>query len=563
MAFCTNCGSELGQGDAFCVSCGVPAPVPPAATAATETQPVTLVPPGAPPTTAGPTMPPPAAPPTMAQPTMAPPLVAPPTMPPLPVSPPTMPLPPTGSGAMAIPFDVSRLLSGNWLGSAAVAGVMLATAGVLSVLLALMAKPDDFGIDNSLTGVMMILAAIFGADAFVEGEFFSDDLETVAVTSTYPLTATIITFGVGILAFRRMVRGYPTVGPALGDALRVALFVALPLFVGSLVFRSDLDELGGGWIDEAADEVTNARSSTFGVSAPTALFVTFGLVAFVLAVACLARRDWWPGRSRPVAEWLAPAVQGVALMAAVLPLCGLIGLGLVALGPDNDNDLHETSTDESWAAVAVIVGGLGNGGQALLGLGSGAEVGAAGEFEGEGEFSGEDESDEELHRLAWYAGDEGDEPGLWAAPVVLLVVLVGSAFWVASRSRQVSEVLRNLLVWCALLLVAVPWLTRLANLHGSGSFDYEGDEADFGGYVGVAGGQATFFIFLIALAVSLVVALLRGGLDASQLRNALARFQVNPAAGAVPPPLPPSYPPPPPSYPAPPPSAPVPPTDGP
>lgn len=499
MAHCTNCGSELAPEATSCSGCGKPA-----------------------------------APPTMA---------APPTTP----VPPAAPAAPAAAGMSAVNVDLRRLLTGNWVGSAGVAVAMLATAAVLGAILGLMAKPADFGIDNTLTGIMMIVAATFGADAFLEGEFFGEDFEISSATSTYPLTATIITFVVGVLAFRRMVRDYPSAVPALGDALRVALFVSLPLLVGSLVFRSDLEDLGGGWISEARDEVGRGDSATWGVSAPSALFVSFSLVAFVLALACLARRDWWPGRSRPVAEWLAPAVQGVALMTALLPLCGLVGLGLIALGPDNDADLHDTTSDEAWAAVAVIAGGLGNGGQALLGLGSGAELGAAGEYEGQGEFAGEDESEEEFHRLGYYT-DEGEEPFLWAAPAVLLLVLGGCALWVASRSRETSQVLRNLVVWCVLLLVAVPWLTRLANLHGGGSFEYEGDEAEFDGFVGLAGGQATFFIFLVAVVVSLLVALTRGAISGSQLRATFGRLQQN--AGSAPPP---SYPPPPPppSYPPP------------
>jgi hypothetical protein len=539
VGFCTDCGSELASGDAFCAGCGAAAPG-----GGTETQPVTVQPPlvppiAAPPTEARPTLPMPTAPPPMPATALPPPpSMPPPSMPPPSMPPPSMP-PPSTAGMPPIGFDVSRLLAGNWVGSAVVALVMLTTAGVLSVALGLMAKPADFGIDNTLTGIMMILAATFGADSFLDGDFLGDDVEVSTYTSSYPLTVTIITFAVGVIAFRRMVRNYPTVLPALGDVLRVALFVALPLFVGSLVFRSDLDELGGGWISEAADEVGRRDDGTWGVSAPSALFITFCLVAFVLGLACLARRDWWPGSSRTVAEWLAPAVQGVAVMAVVLPLCGLIGIGLLTFGPDNDVDLHETSSDETWAAVAVLAGGLGNGGEALLGLGAGAELGAAGEYESSGGLGDEDESEEELHRLAYYAGDEGEEPGLWAAPAVLLLVLLASAGWVALRSRGRSTVLRDLLVWCALLLVAVPTFIRLANLHGSGSYEYEGEEADFSGYIGLAGGQATFFTFLIAIAVALLVALARGGLNGAELRAMLGRLQQNPG-GAPPPPPPPS-----------------------
>lgn len=513
MAFCTNCGSELGSTDSFCVECGTAAPAA-----------ATIVPPGPPPA-AAPALPPPPA--------------APPVLPPPPTS------PPSATGLPPMNIDLAKLLAGNWLGSAVVALAMLVTAVVLSTVLALMAKPEDFGIDNTLTGVMMILAATFGADAFLSGDI--DDVDLSATTSTYPLTATIVTFAVGVLAFRRMVRDYPSAVPGLGDALRVALFVSVPLFVGSFVFRSDLEELGGGWIAEASDDIASGDDATWGVSAPTALFVSFGLVAFVLALACLARRDWWHGPTRPVAEWCAPGLQAIALMTLLLPLCGLIGIGLIALGPDNSNDLHDATDDEGWAAVAVLVGGLGNGGQALLGLGSGGELGAAGEFESDSAFE-DDESEEEFHRLAYFAGEEGEEPWLWAAPGVLLAVIIACAAWVAGRTREKSQLLRNLAVWCALLLAAVPWLTRLSNLHGSGDVTFEGDDGDFSGFVGLAGGQATLFIFLIAVAVSLVIALARGAVDVAAIRAQLSRLQSTPAAAAPTQPTqpPPSYPPPPP-----------------
>lgn len=459
------------------------------------------------------------------------------------------PAPPGQQGALGsgITFDPTRLLAGNWVGSALVAVIMLVVAGALSVALALLAKPEDFGMDNTLTLVMIILAGTFGADAFFSGEIADEDLEVALSTSTYPLTVTVITLLVGVVAFRQMVRDYPSSLPALGDAVRVALFTAAPLFVGALIFRSDIDELGGGWIAELNDEVSRDDSGTWGASAPGALFTTFALVAFVLAVACVARRgEWWPESARPTVEWVAPAVQGVALMVALLPLCGLVGLGLLAFGPDNDNDFDDLSSDESSAVIAVIAGGLGNGGQMLLGLGSGAEVGASGEIESE-DSPVDNESDEEFHRLGWFAGDEGEEPGLWAAPAVLLLVLVACAWWVASRSREVADVLRNLAVWCALLLVAVPMLTRLANLHGGGDLESGPDEATADGYIGLAGGQATFFIFLIAIVVALAVAFARGGLNGEQLRTTLGRFQIDPATGtAPPPPPPPSYPPPPP-----------------
>ncbi len=201
------------------------------------------------------------------------------------------------------------------------AGVLLAVAGALSVVLGLLAKPEDFGVDNTLTLGMMILAGAFGADAFFDGKIADEDLEVALSTSSYPLTVTVIAVCVGVLAFRRMVRDYPSVLPALGDALRVALFTSVPLFIGALVFRSDIDELGGGWIAGLDEELGRGDSGTWGASAPGALFTSFALVAFVLLLACVARRgEWWPAAARPTVEWVAPAVQGVALMAALLPV---------------------------------------------------------------------------------------------------------------------------------------------------------------------------------------------------------------------------------------------------
>lgn len=463
--------------------------------------------------------------------------------------PPVLPPPPSGTTSAGLPpirIDLTRLLAGNWLGSAVVALVMLATATALSAVLTLLAKPTDFGVDHTLTLGMMVLAASFGANVFFDGHIADEDLDVNLVTGTFPLTVTVVTLLAGVLAFRRMVRSYPSAIPALGDAARVALLTALPLFVGSLVFRSDLeDELGGGWIRDLSEELGSRDEGTWGASAPEALVVTFALVAFVLATTCLARRDWWPAKVRPVAEWLAPAIQGVALMVVLLPLCGLVGLGLIAFGPDNDNDFHSMTDDEAAASTAVIAGGLANSGQMLLGLGAGSELGASGEVVSTDPRDDPEESDEEFHRLAWFAGDGGEEPGLWAAPVILLVVLGLCAWWVASRSRERSDVVRNLGVWLCLLLAAVPWLTRLASLHGGADVASDSEEATGSGYVGLEGAQTTFFVFLVALAVAVVVALARVGFSAEQVRRSFGRWQVNPGGPptSAPPVPPPSAPP--------------------
>src|SRR5918992_942927 len=96
-----------------------------------------------------------------------------------PTGPPPPPLPsrtggaqPTGGGRPTVGLrgdHFTALIAGNWLGSALVAALTLATAGVLSLILGLVAKPADFGVDNTLTFGAVIFAGIFGADLFFRG----------------------------------------------------------------------------------------------------------------------------------------------------------------------------------------------------------------------------------------------------------------------------------------------------------------------------------------------------------------------------------------------------------
>ena len=88
---------------------------------------------------------------------------------------------------------------------------MLATSGLASLALALLAKPADFGIDNTLTLVAVIMTGAFGADLVVDGQ--DEGFEGAGGGGWIPLTVTVLTFGAAIWAFRRMVRAYPVRGP--------------------------------------------------------------------------------------------------------------------------------------------------------------------------------------------------------------------------------------------------------------------------------------------------------------------------------------------------------------
>jgi hypothetical protein len=463
----------------------------------------------------------------------------------------------TGLGTVDLRAIASRVLTGNWLGSAVVAALTLGTAGILSLVLGLLAKPPDFGIDNTLTFGAVILAGAFGGDFVVNGqpEGFGDaSWEFGLSVSAFPLTITIVSLAVAVLAFRRMVRAYPTPLPAVGDAVRVAFFVALPLLVLSLVLRSDFEELGRGWFAEAVRDLDFGRDSAWGASAAGAFFIALSLVVVVLGLACVARRDWWSGWARTVADWAAAPLHGLATLAVLLPVSGLVGVGLLMFGNDRiDEDVEAGETAAAWAAIAAF---LANGGFALLGLGSGAPVGSAESEVGDGEAS----SSSDWHRIAWYAGDHGDEPALWAAPVVLIVVLA-AATWVVARMSDKADLLRNLLCWVGSLLVFLPIIARLANGHASVEVEFDGEEYRSSGMMGVEGVQTTFFITAIALVIALVIAFARGVID-KETFGSLRRLQAHagrpattdagptnagptapPPAAPAPPPTPPPAPP--------------------
>jgi hypothetical protein len=372
-----------------------------------------------------------------------------------------------------------------------------------------------------------------------EPESFGDEKFDLGLSvGAFPLTITIVSLAVGVLAFRRMVAGYPTPWPALGDAVRVAVFTAVPLLVISLVFRSDFDDVGRGWFASAARDLDFGGDPTWGANAPGAFFISLCLVVFVLLLTCVARRDWWAGRARTVVEWVAPTLHGLAAFVILLPLSGLIGVGLLMFGNDRvDEDVETGDTGAAWAAIVAF---LANGGFALLGIGSGAPAGTAERERGDGE----DSSSSDWYRLGYVAGDGGDEPALWAAPVVLLLVLAASA-WVVARASQQAHVLRNLLCWTGSLLVFLPIVTRLANGHAGVEVEAGNEEYESSGVMGVEGVQTTFFITLIALLVALAVAYARGAIDKDSLGR-LRNLQTNagraepPTVSAAPPPPPPT-----------------------
>lgn len=532
MLTCAHCGSENSQSSRFCGTCGRPvAPPPDAGTAPGQ----------APPTqTLTAQEPPPAAPPTA-------PLAAPSTAPP-PASAPIIPPParaPHSSGPTAPTMPAvnwQRLLVGNWVGAGLTAATALLVAGALATALALMSKPVDFGVDNGLTLVATLLAATFGADLVLDIESGSDQAH--ASLGMFPLTVTILALVAAAFVFRRVTARYPRGVDAVADAVRAALLLGLAVMLVALVFRADNDKMGRGWgADLSADRLD--IDAEWGASVAGAFFLAF-LVLFVTLVAVLfaTRRDWWPAPVQRVHDWTAAPLYGVGTIFAMLPVAGIVGLLLLVFTGDTLSDNDPTDDDLS-AGIALIVGLVASGGFWLISLGAGAAYGTITRETGSGSSDSSD-----LHHLAHYAQDT---PGLWAAPVVMLVVLFLAAFVVARRTAAPQRILGNLGVFVALLLVALPLMSRLTSMHAG--LSVEGEDYRGSYYIGQVGWQATLLLALAALVCAVLVALMSRSINPAAVRaqaSALAaRMQSDPGrpAGAPtgpPPTWQPTTPPPPP-----------------
>jgi hypothetical protein len=441
----------------------------------------------------------------------------------------------TESATVQLPFDGAKVLRsilvGNWVAAGAVALTALATSGLLSLILACVAKPTDFGIDNSLTLIAVLMTGAFGADVTVTSN--ANAFDGGAHVGMFTLTVTIVTFVVTAFAFRRLTARYTGVAAAATDAVRAALLTAVPLTAIALIFRADNDEFGASWASDLAtsdqDELVN-----IGASAVGSFFMPLLLLSVVLWLVCLLRRDWLPDKVARIHDWVAAPLWGVATIAALLPIAGAIGIASVLLF-GNDSDTSDLNADEWMTFIGLSVAYLANVGFAVLTLGSGAQMGASGSATARVMGQTENESGDEWHRLAWFTGDSSgvDEPGLWVCVVVVPVVLLVAAFIVARRSRDRDAVLGNLLRFSTLMLVAVPILSRLAALHGGAKLESDGgDVVEFLGefegrmtasfYLGSHGLEVTIFLTLFTLIAALLMAATTGAIDVNELKGQAA-----------------------------------------
>jgi hypothetical protein len=410
-------------------------------------------------------------------------------------------------------IDWTRLLRGNWLGAAVVAGVTLAVAGVLAVVMVALAKPEDFGVDNSLTFVALVLNGSFGSALVVRVHISGESLR--GSVGFVPLTVTVLALLAGTLAFRRMTKGYRRPLDAIADAARAALMLALALMVIALVFRSDTREFGRGWGNELA-HLFEARLA-YGPSIPGSFIGGFVFLFVPLAATVWVRRDLWPERHRRYREFLVPPLYGLGSFALLLPVAGLVGLVLMMFTGDTIQDT-DTTTHDFLASAVLIFGLLASGGYWLVNIGLGGSLGAHGS---DGSTTSSD-----YHHLAFFAGEDW---GLWAAPVVAVVVIAVATVIVARRTPDDNALPASLVSWVALLLVTTPAFVWLTSVHGK----VTANDGQGSGAEGVHGWWAALLIPLVALVCSAVVAQTRGVLDVERLRTIGRGLQSNPGRSSA------------------------------
>lgn len=492
MPFCGNCGATQSTSGAFCPNCGNP--FEPVKVAAATAEPHTQ-------TSAA----------SSATRTIPPPAQA------------TSPAPP-----LLPKIDWRRLLVGNWLGAGVTALSVLGVTLVLSGALALMAKPEDFGLGNTLTLATLIAAGAFGADMTADARVVGSDAN--ASLGMFPLTVTVLALATGVIVFRRVIARYPGAVPAVADAVRASAIFGLGLLVPTLLFHSDNDELGRGWGGEMAARNLDMRA-TVGANSFAALSLGFVIVLVVLLSTVMLRRDWWPTHLHRAHDWVVAPFYGIATTLVLLPFAGIVGLLAIALFGENTLSENDPTGDDTMAMSALVIALLANGGAWLLGLGSGASVGYRGQAT--------DSPGESNWEHLWGTITD-DEPGLWIAPVVVLVVFLVSALAVAHRVQRRDRVLGSLGVWAASFLIVTPILVRLSGGHahfelvdaGRRVRALNGDDYSASAYFGLNGVQATFFMFFVALLVALAVAWRCGGLDLIKARRFFSAIQADPGRSA-------------------------------
>lgn len=408
--------------------------------------------------------------------------------------------PGSDSGTNSPPaIDFSAFLRGNWVGAATVAGVALGAAFVVSLVVNLLSSIEDFDFVDFVASTFYGVGQAFGADIV-----YPLDDDVTASQGVFLSLGTVVALTLAVTTFRRVTANYDSWPTALGDAARVGLIASAVTTILAIILRiaepkvqvREDSFLGALGVDGGQDSY---------LSIPGSIFLPFLLLFAVLAVSSFVTSTRLTGRMAEVQDWVAPALRGIGIVVLTLLVAGVF----YAIGT-----LVEDSELRDAAGIASLLALLPGVGLHMVGLGVGAPYGLRSDFGSE--------EDEEMERLSGATDSLGDL--FWISPIVALGVAVVGVLWVIRNSRDRSKVQRNVFVYVALLVVAVPFLVQWANWHVS--YDSEDETGSF--TVGIDGVQTTFFFALISLVIAVILLVATGTLDFANLKAKMSSLQSNP-----------------------------------
>ena len=412
--------------------------------------------------------------------------------------------------------DLSRILSGNWAGAAMVAGAAYGTALLIGLIIAF-AGAKKLDAVSALWAGLIQAGNAFGADTII---YPSDDFgagDYSANIGQFPLLATLLALGVAAYLFRRVTAGYTSATAAFFDAGRAAVILSLLVLLTAILITI-VDPSLKGYDDGDGSGAPGATSGlgmaddkqNLGIAG--SIFLPALLLFVVLAIVIFMRRDWLGEKLARGYDWLAAPFAGIAAVVVSLFAAGLIYLIAILVGEKDTRGFAEV------VRLLAILPALG---VRLLGLGVFSKFGTT--SDGDKELTG-DEGDS-WDRLGDFSDDHGAL--FWISPLIAIAIAVFGVWTVVRRSADKSTVLRNVAVYSGLLLIVLPFVIRMANIHYG--IDVEVDNTSYHAsyFAGVDGFQTTLLFFLLTLVVGAVFLVLTGNLDLGRLKSKASSFQNN------------------------------------
>ncbi|KRF17983.1 hypothetical protein ASG90_06600 [Nocardioides sp. Soil797] len=426
-------------------------------------------------------------------------------------------------GGNGVNFDFTKLLVGNWAGMAMVAGAAFGIALVLGMLFSFTTM-DKFDFASALAGGFLLTGAAFGADMVQDGE---GDL--TSSFGQYPLLATVLALGVAIYLFRRSTAGYSKITDALIDAVRAALMLGVMTFILSIVMKiwePDLDGFDSSGSDSGLDFLGAPVGMSDGkttMSMAGALFLPILLLLVLLVFACFVRRDWMGDKLAKVHDFVAAPLWGLATLVAVTLPAGLLYMIAIIAG---EKDAR------GFAPVMGLLGNLPGIGLHMIGLGSLSKLGFfASSSNDDAEEYYSDLIKDDGGESAWIADFAGDHGALfWIALLVGIPALAAAVWMVVKKCTPTANPLINVGVYVASLLLFVPLMVRLANVHVVQSDD--DDSISIAG--GLAGGNTLLLFLAFSLVAGAVILVLTKNLDVNALKAKAQSFQGQPGQAGQP-----------------------------